>query len=237
PGDRAIHDSARRHSHANRIGEGRRGSDAESGGAAGRADHAPAAGAARSIYQPHADRSPEFPVLTMTVTTRAICIVTLSAGLGLVGWSARPRAQAQQPPAAPQTPAAPQQPSDITTTITGGPGVAPRLAVPDFIASGDTETSAVAKTIAQVLYDDLNFEREFTLIPRDTYATIPAAKSFEDVPFDRWRELNADGVVVGAVQKTGAGIHVEMRLVNIRTRAQAFGKSYDGSAANPRLYA
>jgi len=110
--------------------------------------------------------------------------------------------------------------------------------VPDFIAlSGDGETAAAAKTIAQVLYDDLNFEREFALIPRDTYATIPAAKSFEDVPFDRWRELNADGVVVGTVQKTATGVHVELRLYNVRTKTQAFGKSYDGSAANPRLYA
>jgi TolB protein len=181
----------------------------------------------------------------MTAPTRILVVITLSIGLAVAVLSARPGSQAQQPPAAPpppaapQTPApAPQQPSEITTTITGGPGVVPRLAVPDFIAqSADAETAAVAKAIAQVLYDDLNFEREFALIPRDTYATIPAAKSFDDVPFDRWRELNADGVVVGAVQKTGSGVHVEVRLLNVRTKTQAFGKSYDGAAGNPRLYA
>jgi TolB protein len=43
--------------------------------------------------------------------------------------------------------------------------------------------------------------------------------------------------VVGTVQKMAAGIHVEVRLFNVRTRVQAFGKGYDGSAANPRLYA
>jgi len=156
--------------------------------------------------------------------------------LGLVVVAA-PR-QAPQPPPTPQAPATPQQPGEVTTTITGGPGAPPRLAVPDFIAlSGDTETATIARTIAQILYDDLAFEREFALIPRDTYGTIAAAKSFEDVPFDRWRELNADGVVVGTVQKTGAGIHVEVRLFNVRTRTQAFGQRYDGSAANPRLYA
>jgi TolB protein len=32
-------------------------------------------------------------------------------------------------------------------------------------------------------------------------------------------------------------VHVELRLYNVRTKTQAFGKSYDGSAANPRLYA
>ena len=75
------------------------------------------------------------------------------------------------------------------------------------------------------------------LIPRDTYASIPAATSFDDVPFDRWRELNADGVVVGTVQKTGNGIQVEVRLFNVRTRQSAFGRSTAAAAANPRLYA
>ncbi len=37
------------------------------------------------------------------------------------------------------------------------------------------ETVAAAKTIGQVLWDDLNFEREFYLIPRDTYRSIPPA--------------------------------------------------------------
>jgi TolB protein len=84
----------------------------------------------------------------------------------------------------------------------------------------------------------LSFEREFGLIPRDIYATIPAAKSPEGVAFDRWRELNVDGVVVGTVSKTASGVHVEVRLINPKTPAQAaFARTYDGSGANPRVYA
>ncbi|OLC48557.1 MAG: hypothetical protein AUI64_02515 [Acidobacteria bacterium 13_1_40CM_2_64_6] len=143
--------------------------------------------------------------------------------------------RAQQPP---QPPAQPPQPQEIETTITGEPGSPPRLAVPEFIAvSKDTESVAIAKTISQVLFDDLNFEREFALIPRDVYSTIPAATSFSDVPFDRWRELNADGLVVGTVQKTATGLKVELRLFNVRTRQSAYGREYSGSTANPRLYA
>ncbi len=143
---------------------------------------------------------------------------------------------AQQPPALP--PPSSQQPSEIGATISSEGGSAPRLAVPDFIAvTKDAETVAIAKTIGQVLWDDLNYEREFTFIPRDVYSTIPAATSFADVPFDRWRELNADGVIVGTVQKAGTGIRVEMRLFNVRTRQAAYSRQYDGSAANPRLYA
>ena len=120
-------------------------------------------------------------------------------------------------------PPAPQQPSDISTTISSDEaGAPPRFAVPDFIAlhRNDAEMPVDApRPSRKVLWDDLNFEREFALIPRDIYATIPAATSFDDVPFDRWRELNADGVVVGTVQKTDAGVRVEVRLFNVRSAA------------------
>jgi TolB protein len=136
----------------------------------------------------------------------------------------------------PTQPPAPQQPSELSTTITSEGGSAPRLAVPEFIAlSTDAETVATAKTIGQVLWDDLNFEREFAFIPRDVYSSIPKATSFADVPFERWRELNADGLIVGTVQKVSAGFKVEMRLFNVRTRQSAFAREYGGS--NARLFA
>ena len=147
---------------------------------------------------------------------------------------------AQQPPAGTggnQT-APPQQPSEIATTLSGDPGTPPRLAVPDFIAlSTDRETQEIARTIAEVLWEDLNYEREFYMIPRDTYKSIPAAPSITTVPYERWRELGADGVVIGTVQKVATGIRVELRLYNVRAQQSIFGREYTGSAANPRLYA
>jgi TolB protein len=140
---------------------------------------------------------------------------------------------AQQPPTPP-----PQQPTEIATVIRSEGGAAARLAVPDFIAlSPDAETAAIARTIGRVLFDDIAFEKEFALIPRDTYATIPAATSFTDVPFGPWRELGADGLIVGTVQKASNGIVVQVRLFKVTTGLSAFGKEYTGSAANPRVYA
>jgi TolB protein len=142
----------------------------------------------------------------------------------------------QTPPQAPPQP--PRQPADITVIIGEEIGAPPRYAVPDFIAlSGDAETVAAAKTIGEVLFADLAFEREFYMIPRDTYRTIPAASSFIDVPFDRWRELGADGVVIGTVQEAGDRLQVQVRLFNARTGHSVFGREYTGSAANPRSYA
>jgi TolB protein len=133
-----------------------------------------------------------------------------------------------------------QQPPTVTFSISGEPGAAARYAVPDFIAlSSDQETVDAAKTIGQVLWDDLNFEREFDMIPRDTYASIPASRSVTEVAFDRWKELGADGLVIGSVQKVGDSLRVVVHLYHVRSAksVQPFPKEYSGGASNPRLYA
>jgi TolB protein len=129
-----------------------------------------------------------------------------------------------------------QQPTDIAVVISGEPGTPPRYAVPDFV--GLTPDAAdIAKTIGQVLWDDLNFEREFYMIPRDTYGSVPLARSPEQVPFAAWRELGADAVVFGTVQRTGNDVRIQVRLFNVRSRLSVFAKEYSGTANNPRLYA
>ena len=145
--------------------------------------------------------------------------------------------QAPQTPA-PSQQAAPEQPSELSLILGESIGTQPRFAVPDFVAlSDDAETAEIARTLAQVLWDDLDFEREFYMIPRDTYETIPPATSKTDVPFEAWREVGADGVLVGTVQKTGEMVQVRVRLFNVRGQDSVFGREYTGSVDNPRLYA
>src|SRR5262245_36977088 len=93
-----------------------------------------------------------------------------------------------------RTAAQAQQPAEVAVVISGDPGTTPRYAVPDFVAL-TPDAAEVAKTIGQVLWDDLNFEREFYMVPRDTYGSIPVARTPEQVPFAAWRELGADAVV------------------------------------------
>src|SRR5918995_4242651 len=88
----------------------------------------------------------------------------------------------------------PQQPSEVAVVISGDPGTPPRYAVPDFVAA-TPDSAEIAKTLGQVLWDDLSFEREFYLIPRDTYSTVPAARTPDQINFNSWRELGADAVV------------------------------------------
>jgi len=138
----------------------------------------------------------------------------------------------------PQTPAPgqSQQPTDVELVITGGGGSAPHYAVPDFIAL-NPEAADVAKMLGQVLWDDLAYEREIDVIARDVYSSIPIARAPEQIPFDAWRELNADAVVFGTVQKTGKDIKVQVRLYNVRTRRQVFGTEYTGNDQFPRNFA
>ena len=141
---------------------------------------------------------------------------------------------AQAPPAPQQPPASTEY--EIKTTIRGEAGAPPHYAVPDFIAlTSDKETADAAKLIAEVLWDDLAFEREFDMIPRDTYRTIEQTPTTETIAFDRWRELGADGVIKGSVKRTGNTFQVEMRLFNVRERGVALGRVYDNVALrNPR---
>ena len=138
---------------------------------------------------------------------------------------------AQQPPS-------PQQPTAIELVIKGDPGTPPRIAVPDLMAlSSDRETQDAARTIGQVLWDDLNYEREFYMIPRDTYKSIPLPGSIDRIPYERWREIGADYVIMGSVQRTPNGIRVEIRPHSVAAQIANVGKEYTGAAANPRLYA
>src|SRR5262249_5132956 len=139
PCPRQIHDPARRPTHRLPGRANERLDRARPCGAARDRAHQDAAALAVAIPEFHARR----PAGLRRPQTK-----TMLAGVTASGISR----SAQQPPPA-------QQPTDIRTTISGEGGSPPRLAVPDFIAmSPDAETAATAKTIGQVLWDDLNYE-------------------------------------------------------------------------------
>jgi TolB protein len=132
---------------------------------------------------------------------------------------------AQTPP----QPAAGQQPQSVVAVLRDD-GVPPKLAVPEFIPLGkEPDVVSAAKIIGDVLWDDFAFEKEFYMIPRDILRTVPRPATVEEVAMDRWKELGADGVIVGTVQKVSDGIVVEMRLLKVLDGSLAVGKKYTGS--------
>ena len=160
-------------------------------------------------------------------------------------WGLGVLAAALAVPAAPPLPAfmeaaaAPMQQDEVRVTIGDSIGSQPSIAVPDCLPlTPDRTTQEASRTIAQVLWDDLDFEREFRLIPRDVYRTIPAAGSLVDLPYGRWREIGADGVMSCTVEARGdRQLEIAARLFSVRTGESAFGVIYTGSTRNVRLYA
>jgi TolB protein len=126
----------------------------------------------------------------------------------------------------------------VTVPIVGSPGLPPKLAIAGFIPlSQDAETVAAAKTIGDVLFDDIAYEREYYMIAKDAIVTIPKPTSIDELPLDRWKELNANGVIVGSVRKGPAGVIVQVKLIDVSSGRMAFGKEYSGAIANARRYA
>ena len=132
-----------------------------------------------------------------------------------------------------------QRQAEVDLIIGDRIGARPTFAVPDCLTSEKgAEITQASLTIAEVLWKDLDFEREFRMLARDTYASIPPARSLTTLPLDRWRELGADGVISCSVSSASGGqISVTARLFNTRSRASAFGVEYTGPLTNVRVYA
>jgi TolB protein len=152
----------------------------------------------------------------MTHTRLLIAVVAASAAM-MVAASPAPEAHTQDQPTA-------------VRAILSPDGRVPKLAVPEFIPlSNEPEVVAAAKTIGDVLWDDLAYEKEFYMLPRDILKTVPRPANADQVAIDRWKELGADGVIVGTVRKTPDGILVEARLLKVADGTMGLGKQYSGS--------
>jgi TolB protein len=157
-----------------------------------------------------------------------------------------PEVQTGQPPAQPPTqPPAGQKPGqqpDIIDVSIAGVGGPPKFAIPELVPlTNDPETVKAAKTIGDVLFDDIAFEKEFYMIPKDIMRTIPKPLSPDQISLDRWKEVGADGVVLGFVRRSGDGVVVELRLMQVSSGKMVLGKQYSGSlksvADGGRMYA
>jgi len=141
----------------------------------------------------------------------------------------------------PQDPPPPQRPTQLDLSM-GGRGYQPRLGLPDFVVpSGDADLTAAARVVAEVLWADLDFEKEFYMIPRADSARIPPAATPLALPLQSWVQLGADFVLFGSVRRIGDRFEVDLRSIAARGRnpgSQEFGRQYQGCTIdNPRACA
>lgn len=139
----------------------------------------------------------------------------------------------------PDLPQGQGQTIDVALTSTGSH---PRVGIPTFVTT-DTGAAAqeIAATLADVLAYDLDFEREYYIIPRKTSASIPLASTPDTLPFERWANLGAEYVLLGTVQESGGKLAVTVRMVNVKASPGKLGgpaMSYEGcTVANVRYCA
>jgi TolB protein len=130
----------------------------------------------------------------------------------------------------------PQQ-TEIRTTIGGASGRLPRLAIPLFLVTGtDAELSEAARTLTDVLWKDLEFEREFQMISQSGAAQIAPAPA-DALVYESWNQIGADDVLVGSVQKTDAGLQVDVRVMSVERKVSTFAKRYTCSVRGVRTCA
>ena len=134
----------------------------------------------------------------------------------------------------------PPQDQSIVVPMIGKPGLPPHIAVPPFVVlTPDQITQDAARTLTDVLSADLKFEREFDVMPAASYAGIPSAQTIDALPFDRWAQLGADYVALGSVKAsaTAGQFDVELRVVSVRERRQAYGAAFTSTARSARRVA
>jgi len=129
------------------------------------------------------------------------------------------------------------QQTEIRASIGGGSGRQPRLAIPAFLITGvDAEVQEASTTLAEVLWNDLDFEREFQMISQQGVSQIPAAPA-EALPYDLWNQVGADEVLVGNVRRVDGNIQLDVRVMSVERKVSTFGRRYTCSLRGVRLCA
>jgi TolB protein len=167
----------------------------------------------------------------------------LASGLAFAAPDAAPDVFSAMPlpQTTPQATPTPQRPTELSITL-DNPGSHPKIGMQAFAVSvTDPAVRTAAETVASVLADDLNFEREFYVIDRKASAGIPVADTPQALPFSRWSELGADFVLMGSLREAGGQLYVDVRLISVKGAVagrQDFGQSYSGcTLTNPRFCA
>src|SRR5689334_16037375 len=120
----------------------------------------------------------------MRMVIRIFAGVIMAGGL-LAAAPAIPELVTSSPLQDPQKP--PQQREIVITA--NNPGSHPNVGVPDFAIAGDAKARETADLVANVLWADLDYEREFYMINRKSSASIPPAATPQTLPFDQWKQI------------------------------------------------
>ncbi|HKN46686.1 MAG TPA: hypothetical protein VJ144_01840, partial [Candidatus Polarisedimenticolia bacterium] len=148
---------------------------------------------------------------------------------------ATPHAAPSPAPGAPG-PAA-QDESIPTIRIVGAARPKIPIALPPFqIAGGDPHMPEVARTIHDVVRDDLEFSGYFQIVPEEYLKLIKDADE-RRVNFKEWLGIGAESLLLGRVDLDPNSVVFEGRLYNTADQRMVLGKRYRGERDLERVVA
>jgi TolB protein len=120
-----------------------------------------------------------------------------------------------------------QQQTELNLKLGGSAARLPKLAIPAFLLeAGDSELQQASKTLADVLWKDLEFERGYQMISQTgNAASVPPAPA-DALAYETWNQIGADEVLVGTLRRTDASLQVDVRVMSVERKVSTFAKRY-----------
>ena len=116
------------------------------------------------------------------------------------------------------------------------------LATPDVQPRNPAQAAELGgtlRTFNQVLWDDLKFSGFFTMAGKSFYPPQPIVRP-EDINYDAWSAIPAFKVTyltAGTLELQGGIVRAEVRLMDMKQRALAFGQNIQGDTDQVRAMA
>jgi TolB protein len=139
------------------------------------------------------------------------------------------RPQEGPPPAASATPsAAGQPPSDLNIQIVGAARPKIPIAVPAFETEGlGAELLSAARTLHDVVRDDLDFSGYFQIVPEEYYKLVRSTGD-RRINYKDWLGVGADALLVGKAAFDQGGVVFDGLVYDTHEQRMVLGKRYRG---------
>jgi TolB protein len=130
-----------------------------------------------------------------------------------------------------------QQPpsGDWYINVSRGGGMV-TMAIPD-VDVGTSDAGEAAKTISEVVWNDMEFASVYRLLPKKVYQIAGPTADAKKIDFYQWESVGADILIRGVTEVQRDRLITEVRIYAVRAQEMVFGKRYEGPLAAARRMA
>jgi TolB protein len=145
-------------------------------------------------------------------------------------------ASRQSPPSGASPPPEAPIPSVPIIRIVGAAKPKIPIALPAFTASSDPKAQDIARTVHDVMNDDLDFSGYFSLVPEEYHKLVHADPGGK-INYKEWIGVGADALIFGQVSLAQSNLEFEGKLFDTADQKLLLGKLYRGEPDLARVMA